>query len=61
MGKKYEAYEKAAQAETASRVRYEAELIGGDREAAKQAATDYRQNVTIAEVTYDEWSKDIKG
>jgi len=61
MGKKYDAYAKAAQAETESKVRYQAELIGGDEKAIKQAATDYNQTNAIANALYNDWSDDIEG
>jgi hypothetical protein len=61
MGKKYDDYAKAAQAETTSKVRYEAELIGGDDTAIRQAANDLNQNSAIANALYDEWSDDVNG
>lgn len=61
MGKKYDAYAKAARAENQARTRLEAEKVGGDKSAIQQAATDFKQTNEIAKVTYDEWSKDITG
>lgn len=61
MGKKYDAYAKAAQAENQARTRLEAEKIGGDKEAVRQASNDFQQAHEIAKVTYDEWSNDITG
>lgn len=61
MGKKYDAYEKAAQAETQSLTRLEAEKIGGDQQAIQQAANDFRQAHEIAKATYEEWSDDVTG
>lgn len=56
MGKKYDDYAKAAQAETTARVRYQAELIGGEDEAIRHAAADLKQANQIADTLYDEWA-----
>jgi hypothetical protein len=61
MGKKYDAYAKAAQAERQSLTRYQAESVGGDAEAVRQAQTDAAQNHEIAKATFDEWTEDPTG
>ena len=61
MGKKYDSYAKAAQAETTSRVRYEAERVGGDKEATRQAANDLAQNSSIASALWEEVKDDPTG
>lgn len=61
MGKKYDAYAKAAQAENQARTRLEAEKVGGDQAAIQQASNDFKQAHEIAKVTYNEWSDDITG
>lgn len=61
MGKKYDDYSKAARAETTSKNRYEAELVGGDEAAISQARDDYRNNAGIANELYKEFSDDPTG
>jgi len=61
MGKKYEAYEKAAQAETQSLARLMDAEIGGDGEAVQQAAADVHNANAIADVTYNEFIADPNG
>lgn len=61
MGKKYDAYAKAAQAETQALTRLEAEKVGGDQDAILQASTDLLQANKAANLTYGEWQEDITG
>ena len=61
MGRKYDDYAKAAQAETQANDRYEAEKIGGDADAIRQAQADADQANRIANVLYNEWSGDVQG
>lgn len=61
MGKKYDAYAKAAQAETQALGRYQAEIIGGDEKAVEQARTDYNQAKSIANTVYGEFADDQEG
>lgn len=61
MGKKYEAYSKAAKAEAQSKNRYEAESVGGDAGAAAHALNDYKQNSQIADALFTEMLDDPTG
>lgn len=61
MGKKYDAYAKAAQAETAARVRLEAEKVGQDQQAIQQASTDLKQANAIANTLFGEMLDDPQG
>lgn len=61
MGKKYEAYEKAAQAESASVGRLIEAEISGDDNQAQMAVNDLMQNRAIANATWDEFIEDPKG
>ncbi len=61
MGKKYDAYAKAAQAEKQSLTRRKAEMIGGDESAIRQATADAQQNHEIAKATFEEWIEDPQG
>jgi hypothetical protein len=61
MGKKYDDYADAAEAEAQSRTRLEAESIGGDQAAVQQASDDYKQNNLIARELWDEFKEDPQG
>ena len=61
MGKKYDAYAKAAQAESQTLGRYQAEIVGGNQKDIEQARTDYNQARSIADVTYGEFTDDVEG
>ncbi len=61
MGKKYDDYANAAEAENVSRARLEAESIGGDQAAVQQASDDYKQNNLIARELWDEFKEDPQG
>lgn len=61
MGKKYDAYAKAAQAERQANTRLQAEMIGGDEKAIYQAQCDAKQNHDIALATFDEFTEDPTG
>lgn len=61
MGKKYDAYAQAAQAEQQAQTRYQAEQIGGDQQSIQQAATDLNQTHAIANALWDEVMEDPQG
>ncbi len=61
MGKKYDAYAQAAQAERQSSNRLAAERVGGDEASIYQAQVDAKQNHDIAMATFDEWIEDPQG
>lgn len=61
MGKKYEAYEKAAQAENKSIARLMDAELSGDKKAVEQARADLQNNNKIANVTWKEFKEDPKG
>ena len=61
MGKKYDAYEKAAQAESQSLGRLMDAEVGGDGAAVQQAAADLRNANGIASATWDEFMEDPNG
>ncbi len=61
MGKKYEAYEKAAQAENESIARLMDAELSGNADAVKQASNDLQQNNAIANATWNEFMDDPQG
>lgn len=61
MGKKYDAYAKAAQAERQANNRWQAETVGGDEQAIRQAQADAAQNHQIAQALFDEFLEDPQG
>lgn len=61
MGKKYEAYEKAAQAENQSIARLMDAELSGNADAVKQASNDLQQNNAIANATWSEFMDDPQG